>query len=130
MNYNMLVKKRVKFLFFVYLLFIGVFVGYYFIHKFYPSFALKCLLFEMTGLKCPGCGVTRLLFNFVNFNFKGGVEYNCFIGYTFPFVLFVIGYCSWVYIFDKKYSKWFNILVSVYLGLLLVFFVVRNIVGI
>jgi len=127
---NLLVRKRFKNLFFVCLILTISLVIYYFVYTAYPSLRIKCLFFEITGLKCPGCGVTRLLVNFVWFNFKEGIKYNYFVGFTMPFFLFLLGYCSWAYIYNRKYSKWFNVLLSIYIVLLLVFFIVRNIVGI
>lgn len=127
---NMIVRKRFKHLFFVFLISISILGGYYFIYDIFPSLRLKCHFFQITGLKCPSCGITRLVVAFLHLDFKQGIAYNCFLGYTLPFIVFVIGYCSWAYVYDRKYSKWFNVLSVVYIVLLLVFFVIRNIVGI
>lgn len=128
MKDNKSIHNRIKCILLIYIILFATLVGYYFVCKYFPIMTLKCAFFEITGMKCPGCGITRLLFNFLNFNFREGVIYNYFIGYTFPFIVFVFGYSSYMYIVDKKYSMWFNCLIVIYLVFLLSFGVIRNIV--
>jgi hypothetical protein len=37
-----------------------------------------CPIHAMTGLWCPGCGVTRAFFEMIRFNINGALQYNIF----------------------------------------------------
>ena len=123
-------KKRVRNLFFIGLILFFVGVCYYVFYINFPRHALKCVLFEITGLKCPGCGITRMLSSFIQFDFIKGIKYNLFLGVTLPLVGYIVLYSCYLYVYDKKSGKTFNIFCIVYLVLLLIWMVVRNIIGV
>ena len=122
-------KERVKNLFFVILVLDICLVSYYFLCKKFPYITIKCLFFEITKLKCPGCGITRMLFNFLEFKFVEGVSFNCFLALTSPVVLCILIYCGYAYIYDKEKGKIFNGVCLGYLVLLIIWGIVRNCVG-
>lgn len=122
-------KKRGKNLFFVLFISIVLLIGYYFLYVNFPKLTFKCFINEITGWNCPGCGVTRMFASFIKFNILEGVRYNYFLGITFPFVVFVLGYSSYLYIKDRKSGKLFNVFCYLYIFLLLIWGIVRNIIG-
>ena len=122
-------KKRLKNLFFVGIILLVVLISYYFFYTFFPRFALRCIFYEITSLKCPGCGITKMLASFMRFDLVKGIKYNYFLAFTFPFILWIIGYSCYLYVVDKKSGKIFNISCYVYVGLLVVWAFVRNFVG-
>jgi hypothetical protein len=122
-------KKRLKNLFFVISILMVIAIGYYILYVNYPSFVVKCMFKQMTGFKCPGCGVTRMLVNFMEFDFMDGVKYNIFLAATLPFVVYIIVYSAYLYLVDKKGNKVFNVSCYVYAVLLVVWGIVRNIIG-
>lgn len=127
---NKEIKKRVKNLFFVGFILFLVLLGYYFWYINFPKLALKCIFYEITGLHCPGCGITRMLASFLRFDFVKGIKYNIFLGVTLPFIVGIIIYSCYLYIVDKKSGKGFNIICYVYVVMLIVWSVVRNLIGI
>ena len=47
---------------------------------------IKCLWNEMTGLYCPGCGITRMLIAMIQLDFYQAFRYNPFL-----FLLIIFG---------------------------------------
>lgn len=123
-------KKRAKHLFFVVFVLGVILTAYYYFYRTFPQYALRCVFFEIVGFKCPGCGITRMLACFLDFNFIEGIKNNAFLGFSLPLVFVMICYSFYLYINDKKSNKWFDFFCYIYIFLLLVWAIVRNIVGI
>lgn len=104
-------------------------VAYYYVFdpETESEFFLKCPLYEVTGLQCPGCGSQRAFHALLHFNFQEAIRQN---------VLFVLGlpYVGILFLtsFDKvKYQKIRAFLLSSWmiLGITLLsilFAIVRN----
>ena len=123
------VKERAKTLSFILTsLLIILFLYYLFVR--FTGIKLPCVFYELTHLQCPGCGITRMLTQFLQFNFVKGIKFNYFLGFTLPIVVFMIGYMSYTYILNKTYSKWFNTFITIYLICLLSWGILRNIFSI
>jgi hypothetical protein len=123
------IKGRAKTLSFILIsLFIVMFLYYLFVR--FTGIKIPCIFFELTSLECPGCGITRMLTQFLQFNFVKGIKFNYFLGFTLPILLFMIAYMSYLYIFKKKQAKWFTILSTIYLISLFIWGILRNIFSI
>ena len=130
MERDLELKKRIKNLFFIAISVVSILVAYSFIYIYAPKFTLKCVFYELTSLKCPGCGITRMMASFIRLKFIEGIKYNMFLGVTFPFVLWIFVYSGYLYVLDKKNGKAFNVSCFIYALLLLIWGIIRNIVGI
>lgn len=60
---------------------------YYVISKF-TGLYIPCLFHEITGLYCPGCGVSRLCIHLIDFEFQQAFRSNQYVMSGFP--VFVI----------------------------------------
>lgn len=107
---------------------ISVFLIYYILNKKF-GFSIPCIFYKITGLYCPGCGITRLLFALVNLEFYESFKYNPWI-----FILIVLGLfyliCK-LFIF-LKFKKIIKIPNYVYITLIIIsiiFGIFRNIPG-
>lgn len=116
-------KKRV-FVTYLTIILIGV-IYYIFISL--TDLALPCIFRQITGYKCPGCGITTSCVRTLHGNLSGAFHANPFLFVTFPFLLFQLVYQTSCYIKEKPISKLNRILLCVYVIALLVFGVVRNI---
>ena len=85
---------------------------------------LKCFFYEITGLYCPGCGITRMILSLVQFDFYQAFRYNPLI---FLFGIFFVLYVVYCFIRYKKYKTVSNKL-SIALAIITILFgILRNI---
>ena len=93
---------------------------------------IPCWFHLITGLKCPGCGLTRSLLSLLRFDFASVLKYNLFA----PLIVFYIGwiflYNSYLYIKRGKYYLSSGSIISdiLFLVLFLGWWIVRNLIGI
>lgn len=88
--------------------------------------AVPCLFHLVTGLKCPGCGITTVFCELASFEFKKAFSANAFLFVTSPFIVFELFYSAWLYIKGKKNPAVNEKLLIIYLILLLAWGVIRN----
>lgn len=81
-----------------------VFFIYYFLNSI-TGFAIMCPFYLLTGLYCPGCGITRLLFSLVKLDFYQAFRYNPLV-----FILIIFSIIYWIL---KLILKRFNINISI-----------------
>lgn len=120
----MLRKKYIKIGVCLFLLFII----YYFINK-YLDFGIPCLFHALTGLYCPGCGITRMLFSLLELDFYSAYRAN-------P-LLFILLILAIIYLFVKLImTKIFrrkiyipNFIYYILIAILLLYGLIRNLPG-
>ncbi len=49
---------------------------------------LACPIKKLTGLYCPGCGITRMFYSLITFNFYQAFRYNPLLFCSLPIFLF------------------------------------------
>lgn len=121
-------KKRLTKVIFQVVVCIGLLLGYYFLNCKY-NFAIPCIIHKLTGLYCPGCGITRCLFALIKGNIYEAFMYNQLVFILLPFLLFYIVYNIYLYVFDTKdkiFSKIPQIVWIILIIIVVIFGVVRN----
>ena len=93
--------------------------------------AIPCIFHLVTGLKCPGCGVTRMCVALMHLDFKSAYEYNQMIFILSPVLLFIFLTCVVGYIRNGCWetNRTQNVVLYVCIALLIGFGIARNIVG-
>jgi len=81
-----------------------------------------CLMVMLTGLPCPGCGLTRAGFAVLGLDFAGAWKIHPFI---YPIMLLVVAYAVKRYIFLSRDMKALNWCLVVTLAGMIVFYVWR-----
>lgn len=64
---------------------------------------IPCVLRWMTGIKCPGCGMTHAVLSFIDGNFKQALSYNLFLPVILFYVLVTYIYCAVQYVKKGEY---------------------------
>lgn len=85
---------------------------------------IKCLWNEMTGLYCPGCGITRMLIAMIQLDFYQAFRYNPFL---FLLIIFSIVYILYSLFKFKTIERINSKLLFVILIITILFGVLRNI---
>ena len=101
--------------------------GVWLLRRFDPaeySFYPKCVLHEVTGLHCPGCGSTRAVGALVDGRFMDAVRYNPLLIIGGPMILVVV---LWKRKRERSAVAGWPVLTVFLLVFLIVYFIARNV---
>ena len=107
------------------LLFVGL---AYYVFVSLTNVGIPCPVRLITGLQCPGCGISRMLMSLVRLDLKAAFQYNPVVLLTMPIILFCVIRSDIDYIrtgrnsLDRYQPVWIAELV-----ILLIFGIIRNI---
>ena len=109
-------------------LFLGIGILYY---AFYTltDLGFKCPIYELTGLLCPTCGLSRMCVALLNFDFSSAFFYNSAFLLLSPALLTVIISYSYKYVKfnERKLVPWQKILLLICAVIFAIFGILRNI---
>lgn len=93
-------------------------------HVFYP----QCMLFKLTGIRCPSCGSQRAFYAILHGDIQGAFAYNQFLWVTMPYIIAVIyASCFRSWLACKVKSMVLHpFSVNAYIVLLVIWLVYRN----
>lgn len=94
------------------------------------GFGIPCIFREVTGYRCPSCGITHMFIHLLHFNFKAAYLENQVVFILMPVFLITICYHIFQYVkYGKaKIGKVENYLCYVLIGILAIWGVARNLV--
>ena len=95
-----------------------------FFFLFFLTNNLKCFFNELTGLYCPGCGITRLIISVLKLDFYQAFRYNPLV-----FCLIILGsiYAGYSLIRYKKIKPLGNRISIILVVVIIIFSILRNI---
>lgn len=97
-----------------------------FIH--FTHWNIPCVFRLITGLKCPGCGVTGVCWSLLHRDFKAAFRANPAIFCLLPLMVLTASRLIYLYIrYGKRRDKTTQIAVYFIIAVLLIFGVLRNI---
>ena len=102
--------------------------GLYALFYLKTGIGIPCMFRLVTGLKCPGCGVTHMCAALLHMDFKAAWESNSAIFSMLPAGAVLFVYTVYVYIREGRWpgQRWYNIIIGVMIAVMTVFGVVRN----
>lgn len=91
-----------------------------------------CPFYRLTGLDCPGCGNTRAAVALLHLRFAESLRYNYAYPLEFAYLAFVIVSAAKNYVLTGKasYKPRFPVVDYVLLGLVIAWWIVRNVLGV
>lgn len=89
---------------------------------------IPCVFHLITGLKCPGCGVTGMMVSLIRFDFTEAFRCNAALMILLPFAVFFAVRRMIIYVKygHTLYQKWENISIWICIILLILFAIIRN----
>ena len=112
----------------------GIILGLGFIYLIFTlltDIRIPCLIYELTGIKCPGCGVTRMIISIAKLDFSAAFKYNPFLFITGPFILAYLFFSELKYVLKgERLSKKWDALMWAELVLAIAYGVLRNVFSI
>lgn len=103
-------------------------LGYYLINQL-TGLGIPCPLHKLTGLLCPGCGISRMCIAIIQFDLEGAFYYNAAIFSLIPIfaVLIITYYYNYIKYGVKDFKKWQNVLLALCVVVVVTFGLLRNI---
>ena len=121
-------KKRLLKVLIINTLIILLLISYYYLNKYF-HIGIPCLFYKITNLKCPGCGITRMLFSIIKLDFKSAFFYNPVVFILLPILAFYIFYQEYIYITKKNNKlKIPEFIYYLIIFILIIFGILRNII--
>lgn len=90
------------------------------------SLYIDCPIKKLTGLYCPGCGITRMFFSILQLDFYQAFRYNPLVFISLPFFIFFYLQS----LFTKKEPLYNKVPTKVWVALIIIFIIygiLRNI---
>lgn len=114
-------KKNIKYLIIAFtILSLYLYLGNYF------NIYIPCPIKKITGLYCPGCGITRMIKSLLHLDFYQAFRFNPLVFISLPFIAFL--YIE--SIFTKKiplYNKISNKIWAIIIAIFILYGILRNI---
>lgn len=83
------------------------------------SLYIDCPIKKLTGLYCPGCGITRMFFSILQLDFYQAFRYNPLVFISLPFFIFFYLQS----LFTKKEPLYNKVPTKVWIALIIIFII-------
>ena len=89
---------------------------------------LPCVFNQITGLDCPGCGISRMCLALLRLDFESAFHWNPAVMLCLPILAYLLGYLAYRYIRynDLQMHRWQQGICWAMVAGLLLFGVLRN----
>lgn len=106
---------------------LAILLGFlYFVWLRVTNLGIPCVFRKVTGLLCPGCGITTMILCLSRLDWEGAYAANPFLLVTGVPLLADLIWCGQLRCHGKDIPRWNDLLLTVYMAFLLGFGVWRN----
>lgn len=88
--------------------------------------SVPCVFYKLTGLECPGCGVTRMILALSRLDLAAAMKANAFLTVTLPYLIALLLYSAYKWIRNEKADAKAEAAAAVYCIGLVIFGILRN----
>ena len=114
-------SRKIRFLLLIFLLGIACLIW---LRMGGPS--VPCMFHKVTGLQCPGCGVTRMILALSKLDLQTALRANAFLTVTLPYLTALLLYSAYKWIRNEKAGAKVEASAVIYCIGLILFGVIRN----
>lgn len=103
----------------------------YFLICYRLGFGLPCMFNKITGLKCPGCGITRMCISLLKGDIYSAWVYNRGVLIILPLIAYFLAREIYLYVRynNMTLQKWERVVAVIAIIYLLTFALLRNFLG-
>lgn len=112
--------KKVLFIILFHLLIVGVIIAYFLLLNFLH---ISCPFRAVTGIPCPGCGMTRSAISILTLDIEGFLHYNPMVVLLLPALFAAFHYRT--FLFKKVPVRIFEGYIVVSAALIILFYIIR-----
>ena len=116
-------SRKIRFLLLIFLLGIACLIW---LRMGGPS--VPCMFHKVTGLQCPGCGVTRMILALSKLDLQTALRANAFLTVTLPYLIALLLYSAYKWVRDEKAGAKAQAAAVIYCAVLILFGIIRNLV--
>ena len=89
--------------------------------------AFPCMMYELTGLKCPTCGITHMFLHLASLDIKAAFLDNQFVFLTWPLSVLEVLYVFYKSVKGEKIPGWNYVFIYILVGIAIIFCIIRNV---
>ena len=98
-----------------------------FIH--FTGMGIPCPIYSITGLQCPGCGISRMVLALLHLDFSAAFHYNPVVLCLLPLLILTATRKIYLYIrYGRNKDRFCDVLIWIMIAVLMLFGILRNII--
>ena len=93
----------------------------------FTGIGIPCPIYWVTGLQCPGCGISRMFLSMLRLDFSAAFHYNSAVFCLLPVFLLVGARKVYLYIrYNKRKDRLCDVIIWILISVILLFGILRN----
>lgn len=103
-------------------------IGLIYSYLYREGIQIPCVYYTLTGLYCPGCGISRMCISLLNLDLKSAFRYNAGVMLALPIITIVTFqlFVQYVHTGSKSLTKCQNRIIWILILYLILFGILRN----